>query len=148
MDLLLATPSPNDDLIEIPTKRRDSKRAVADEGGAGRWSGDSLLWGEVNSAEGIGRQWSGLMSHETGFTGAEVLPNSHTIHFAITMINRCLNASVGRSSRFDCTALPNLCSSKHTAKLIVCCIDWIEHSAFAAVWQLSCWTLTGTDTFE
>lgn len=104
MDLSLATLWPNDELIEIPMKQRDSKWAVLDKRGAGRWSGDSVLRGEVNSAEGIGRQWSGLMSHETGFTGAEALPNPHAIHFAITMINRCLNASNRQCSCFDCTA--------------------------------------------
>lgn len=70
----------------------------SDKGGAGRWSGDSVVWGEVNSAEGIGRQWSGLMSHETGFTGAEALPNPPAIHFAITMISRRLSAAVRRRS--------------------------------------------------
>lgn len=46
---------------------------------------------------GLGDNGPGLMSHETGFTGAEALPpNPRAIHFAIATINRRLNASVRR----------------------------------------------------
>lgn len=41
----------------------------------GRRRGDGVVWGEVNSAERIERQWAGLMSHEAGFTGAEAFPS-------------------------------------------------------------------------
>lgn len=122
-----------------PHWSRVSKWAAADKEGPGRWSGDSE--GEVNSAEGIGRQWSGLMSHETGFTGAEALPNPHGIHFAITMINWSLNASLRQCSRFHCTACQIFVLRNVAQKLIVVRI-WLG----VLLSQLF-GMLTGADTF-
>lgn len=76
----------------------------------------------------------------------------HAIHFAITMINRRLNASVRRRSCVDFTAR-QIDVLQNSSTKIDCLfpfkrIDLIERTAFPAVWPLSCGTLTGTDTFE